>query len=166
VGEKADPTDRALTDRAWRGYDPRAGFPAVATAAVVSAVLLSGRWYFEELSWFAEKAGALAVYAMTLAVWPGLLSTLLYRAVTYTYRLTDRAVLIDWGFRNRPEPPVWLKDVTEVAIAAGWVGQQLGIGTVTITAAGGRVVALAGVANPAAFAEAIRTAAGKVKAAA
>ncbi|MBY0512369.1 MAG: hypothetical protein K2P78_00470 [Gemmataceae bacterium] len=161
MGAKPDSTDRALADRAWRGYHPRAGFPAVAAAAAVSAVLLSGRWYLEELSWVADEVGALAVYAMTLAVWPGLLTTLVYRAVTYTYRLTDRAVLVDRGFRNRPEPPVWLKDVTDVAARAGWVG----VGTVTVTAISGRVVVLTGVAGPAAFAEAIRVAAAKVRAA-
>ena len=100
--------DRALTDLGWWGYDPRAAVPHVMVAAAVSAALLAGRWYFE------MPGGALAVYALVLAVWPGLLGVALYRAVTYTYRLTDRALLVDWGLAFPAEPPAWLADVTGV----------------------------------------------------
>lgn len=162
MGQGAGASEPALIDRAWRGYDPRAGFPVVAVAVAVSAALLSGRWYLEELSWLAERAGALAVYAMALAVWPGLLAVLLYRMVTYTYRLTDRAVLIDRGFLSRPEPPVWLADLTGAEATAGWLGRQLGFGRVNLRA-GGREVTLTGVADPVGFATAIRDAAAKLK---
>jgi membrane protein YdbS with pleckstrin-like domain len=159
------PTERALIDQSWRGYDPRAGFPVVAVAAVISAALLSGRWYLDDLSGFADRAGALAVYAMTLAVWPGLMASLLYRMITYTYRLTDRAVLIDWGFLCRPEPPVWLADLTGVEAVEGWLGRRFGVGRVTLRA-GGREVTLRGVADPAGFAAAIRDTAARLKTAA
>ncbi len=149
--------DRALADRGWWGYDPRAMFPAVAAAAGASAVLLSGRWYLEDLSWLAERAGALAVFGLAVAVWPGLVAVLLYRAVTYTYRLTDKAVLVDRGFLSRPEPPVWLAELSGVEAGAGWVGRQLGVGWVKLTA-GGRVVRLTGVRHPGEVAAAIRSA--------
>jgi membrane protein YdbS with pleckstrin-like domain len=150
--------DRALADRGWWGYDPRATIPAVAAAAAASVVVLYGRWNLEGLSWLAERAGALAVFGLAVAVWPGLVAVLLYRAVTYTYRLTDRAVLIDRGFLWRPEPPVWLAELTGVEVRVGWVGRQLGVGTVRLTA-GGRVVKLTGVRHPGAVAKAIRAAA-------
>jgi membrane protein YdbS with pleckstrin-like domain len=143
--------DGALTDLAWRGYDWRAAVPAVAAAAAVSAAVLSGRWYLDDLSELADRAGALAVFALAVAVWPGLLAVFLYRAVTYTYRLTDRAVLIDRGFRGRPEPPVWLADLTRVESGAGPVGRWLGVGWVQLTAAG-RAVRLTGVRRPEEFA--------------
>jgi hypothetical protein len=146
--------DRALADRGWWGYDPRAMFPAVAVAAAASAVVLSGRWYLEDLSWLADRAGALAVFGLAVAVWPGLVAVLLYRCVTYTYRLTDRAVLIDRGSLSRPEPPVWLAELTGVETGSTW----LGVGWVKLTA-GGRVVRLVGLRHPEAVAEAIRTAA-------
>src|SRR5437660_357158 len=110
--------DRAMIDVSWRGYDGRALLPAVAVAAAASVVLLSGRWYLAELSWLADRAGALAVFGLAAAVWPGLLVMLVYRTTTYTYRLTDRAVLIDRGFRHRPEPPVWLTEITAVETGA------------------------------------------------
>jgi membrane protein YdbS with pleckstrin-like domain len=150
--------DRALADRGWWGYDPRAMFPAVTVAVGASVVVLSGRWYLEDLSWLAERAGALAVFGLAVAVWPGLVAVLLYRAVTYTYRLTDRAVLVDRGSLSRPEPPVWLADLTGVEAGAGWVGRRLGVGWVKLTAAG-RVVRLAGVRRPSQVAAAIRAAA-------
>ena len=147
-----------MADCAWRGYDPRAMVPGLAVAAVISALLVSGRWYLDDLSRFADRVGALAVYAMALAVWPGLIVVLVYRCVTYTYRLTDRAVLIDRGFRFRPEPHVLLADLTGVTSGCSWLGRRLGVGWVQL-AIGGRVVKLSGVRNPAAFAEAIRAAA-------
>ena len=166
MGQNDGPADGALVDRAWRGYDPRAGFPAVVAAAAASAALLYGRWALPGLSEFADRAGALAVYAMVLAVWPGLLAVLLYRAVTYTYRLTDRAVLIDRGPLNRPEPPVWLADLAGVGVGVGWLGRQLRVGRVVLREAGGREVTLTGVRHPTGFAAAVREAAAKVKSAA
>lgn len=148
--------DRALADRGWWGYDPRAMFPAVAVAAAASAVVLSGRWYLEDLSWLADRAGALAVFGLAVAVWPGLVALLLYRCVTYVYRLTDRAVLIDRGPLSRPEPPVWLSELTGVEAGTSWLGRRLGVGWVRLTAPG-RVVRLTGLWNPEAVAEAIRS---------
>lgn len=155
MGRTPDLPDLAMADRAWRGYDPRAMVPGLTLAAAASIVLLSGRWYLEDLSGLADRAGALAVFGMALAVWPGLLAVLLYRAVTYTYRLTDRAVLIDRGPLARPEPPVRLAELTGVTAGAGWLGRRLGVGWVTL-AAGGRTVRLTGVRCPGAFAEQIR----------
>lgn len=145
-------------DRLWRGYSPRAAAPGVATAAALSAAVLAGRWHLDGLSALADRIGALAVYAVVLAVWPGVVAGVLYRAVTYTYRLTDRGLFVDRGFRWRPEPPVWLADVTGVRAEAGWLGRRLGVGRVRVDAAGGRVLTLAGVDDPAGFAAAIRAA--------
>lgn len=149
--------DRALADRVWWGYDPRAMLPAAAVAAAASAVVLVGRWYLEDLSWLADRAGALAVFGLAAAVWPGLVALLLYRCVTYTYRLTDRAVLIDRGFLSRPEAPVWLAEVTRIDARSGWLGRRLGVGWVKLTA-GDRVVRLTGVRHPVRVAGAIRAA--------
>jgi hypothetical protein len=150
---KTGPDDRALTDLGWWGYDLRAAVPHVMVAAAVSAGLLAGRWYFEVHGW------VLAVYALVLALWPGLLGVALYRAVTYTYRLTDRALLVDRGSAFPPEPPVWLADVTGVVSGASWMGRQLGVGWVLVAVADARVVWLAGVRDPGAFAIRLREAA-------
>jgi hypothetical protein len=134
--------------------------PLLTLAAAASVVLLTGRWYLEDLSGLADRAGALAVYGIALAVWPGLLGVLLYRSVTYTYRLTDRAVLIDRGPLARPHPPVPLAELSGVAAGAGWLGRRLGVGWVLL-AAGKRTVRLSGVRDPDTFAEAIRAARGR-----
>lgn len=152
--------DRAMADRDWRGYSPRALLPAVIAAAAVSAVVLSGRWYVPGLVEMAGRFGALTVFALAAAVWPGLLAVLLYRTTTYTYRLTDRAVLVDRGFRHRPQPPVWLAEVAEVRSGAGPVGRTLGVGWVALVTTGGRIVRLTGVWRPGEFAAAIRAACG------
>ncbi|MDB5312434.1 MAG: hypothetical protein JWO38_6636 [Gemmataceae bacterium] len=163
MDENRHPGDRALADRGWRGYDLRATVPHLAVAAVASAVLLAGRWSLAALSGFADRAGALAVYATALAVWPGLLAVLTYRAVTYTYRLTDRALLVDRGFLYRPEPPAWLADVTGVASGGGWLGRRLGVGWVRLETTAGRVVWLTGVRGAGKFAAQIRETAAAAK---
>ncbi|MBX9622949.1 MAG: PH domain-containing protein [Gemmataceae bacterium] len=152
------PENRCHADKFWRGYDPRAAAPGVALAAAGTAAVLAGRWYLGEVSAVADRVGPFAVYALAAGGWGVLAAVVLYRAVTYTYRLTDRAVLVDRGFRWRPEPPVPLADVTGVAAGAGWVGRRLGVGWVRVEAAGGRALTLTGVADPDAFAAAIRDA--------
>jgi membrane protein YdbS with pleckstrin-like domain len=137
--------DRAMADRAWRGYSGRALVPPVLVAGAASVLVLTGRWYLPELSELAGRFGALTVFALAVAVWPGLLAVLVYRTTTYVYHLTDRAVLIDRGFRHRPDPPVWLHELAKVEAGAGPVGRLLGVGWVRLTTAGGRVVRLAGV---------------------
>src|SRR5579859_5465306 len=110
--------DPAQADRRWAGYHPRAAAPAVAGTAVVSLLVWTGRWYMDDLSELADRVGGLAVFALAWGVWPALATVYLYRAATYTYRLTDRAVLVDFGFWHPPVPPVWLREVTEVRTGA------------------------------------------------
>jgi hypothetical protein len=154
--------DRAMADRAWRGYSGLALLPAVLLAAAGSAALLFGRWYLRELTELAGRFGALTVFGLAAAAWPGLLAVLIYRTTTYTYRLTDRALLVDRGFRHRPEPPVWLHDVAKVEAGAGPVGRVTGVGWVRVTTTAGRAVRLTGVRDASSFAEQIRTAAGQM----
>ncbi len=158
------PTDRpandpAQTDRWWTGYHPRAAAPAVAGAATVSLLVWTGRWYLDDLSELAARFGALAVFALAWGVWPALAAVYLYRATAYTYRLTDRAVLVDFGFRHRPVPPLWLSEITEVRSGARWAHRLFGVGWVEIHTAG-RVVRLVGVRRAAERAAQIQAAAG------
>jgi membrane protein YdbS with pleckstrin-like domain len=141
----------------WAGYHPRAAAPALAAAAGASLLVWIGRWYFAGWSESADRLGAPAVFALVWCVWPALGALYLYRAVTYSYRLTDRAVLTDFGFRHRPVPPVWLRQVESVRTGAGRLSAALGVGWVEVRTAD-RVVRLVGVRHPEALAEAIRRA--------
>jgi hypothetical protein len=149
--------DPAQADRAWSGYHPRSAIPAVAVAAVASLVVWTGRWYQTDLRAFADRVGALAVYAPVWCVWLVLITAYLYRAVTYSYRLTDRAVLVDFGFWFAPVPPVWLEEVSEVRAGAGWIGRLFGVGWIELRAVG-RAVRLVGVRHPEELAGQIRSA--------
>jgi membrane protein YdbS with pleckstrin-like domain len=149
--------DPALADRAWVGYHPRAALPALALAAVASLLVWTGRWYFDDLSDFADAVGDWVVFALAWAVWPAVAAVFLYKTVTHTYRLTDRAVLAEFGFLAPPVPPIPLKDVTAVVSGGGWLRRRLGVGWVEVRTAG-RAVRLKGVRNPGLFAEQIRAA--------
>ena len=103
------------------GYHPRALAPAVGVAAVASLVVWTGRWYLEDLSDLADRLGSWVVFALAWGVWPALVAVFLYRTVTYTYRLTDRALLVDFGPLSPPVPPVSLVEVTAVVVGGGWL---------------------------------------------
>ncbi len=148
--------DPALTDRAWAGYHPRAMSPWIALTAVVSLVVWTGRWYQDDISDLADELGAWARFCLAWAVWLALVGVFLYRTVTFTYRLTDRVVLVDFGFLSRPVPAVWLKDVTAVVVG-GWMVRWLDVGWVELRMAD-RTIRLKGVRRPALFAEKIQAA--------
>ena len=62
------------------------------------------------------------------------------------------ALLVDRGFLNRPEPPVWLRDVAKVECGANWLARQLAIGWLRVTTTEHRVVILTALRDPTAFA--------------
>jgi hypothetical protein len=125
-------------------------------------VVWTGRWYLEDLSDFSERVGSLVVFALAWGVWPALAAVLLYRTVTFTYRLTDRALLVDFGFLSSPVPPVPLAELTGVVAGGGWLSRRLGVGWIEVRTAE-RAVRLRGVRHPQLFAMAIRDAAGRQK---
>lgn len=143
--------DPAQADRAWAGYHPRAAVPALATAAAVSLVVWTGRWYLAGVSELTGRLGALAVFGLAWCVWPALAAAYVYRMVTYTYRVTDRAVLVDFGFWQRPVAPIWMAEVREVRVGSGRLGRLLGVGWVEVRTPD-RAVRLLGVYNPEEFA--------------
>jgi len=149
-----DPSQR---DIAWVGYHPRAAAPAFAVAAVATVLLMSGRWYLVGLSELAERAGAWAVFALAWAVWPGLVVVFLYRTVTITYRLTDRALLVDYGFFAYPVSPIALSEITVVRTGGDWILNAIGVGWVEVQTKD-RSVRLSGIRCPDAFAKKIQSA--------
>jgi uncharacterized membrane protein YdbT with pleckstrin-like domain len=150
-------TDPAQRDLAWVGYHPRASAPVIGLAAVVNVLVLSGRWYLVGLSELADRVGAWAVFALAWAIWPGLLAIVLYRCVTFTYRLTDRAIMADFGFFSDRTQPIALVDVTSVVVGGGWLIRGIGVGWVEVRTKD-QILRMIGVRHPAAFAEKIRMA--------
>jgi uncharacterized membrane protein YdbT with pleckstrin-like domain len=156
----ADPAHRDLS---WTGYHPRALAPAIGLAAIMSLLIWTGRWYLEDLSELSDRLGSLVVFALAWGVWLVLATVFLYRTVTFTYRLTDRALLADFGFFARPVPPIPLAEVTTVAVGGSWIFRCLGVGWIEVRTAN-RAVRLRGVREPHLFAVEIRDAVAKMKA--
>lgn len=147
--------DPALRDQLWVGYHPRAMAPIVALVSLLSLLLWTGHWYFEELSILFDRLGGLVLFALAWGVWPALGAVILYRTITYTYRITDRALLVDFGFLARPVPPIHLTEIMGVVTGGSWLARQLGVGWVEVRTAD-RVVRLPGVRRPEEFASALR----------
>jgi membrane protein YdbS with pleckstrin-like domain len=155
-----------LHDRDWRGYDIRAAVPWLLAGAAGTIALLIGRWYLEDVSDVWNRVAAIAVYLLAVVSAAILAVVFLYRAVTFTYRLTDRAVLIDRGHFSPHSAPYWLEELSEVKAGAGWVGRLLGVGWVRITTTAGREATMSGVRDPEGFAQRIREEIGRLKGAA
>ncbi len=155
--EPQSPNDPAQADIAWEGYHPRALMPVAVALAVVSLVMWTGRWYWEDLSAFADRVGTLALFALSWCVWPVFAVVFLYRTITFSYRLTDRALHVDFGFRARPVPALWLKDVIRVRAGAGFWGRLLNTGWIEVSTAT-QTVRLRGVHAAPQFAARIREA--------
>lgn len=151
------PEDPAMADRLWTGYHPRAMAPLVALIAVVSILVWTGRWYLDDFSQIADVLGASATFAIAWGVWPAVVVVFLYRTVTYTYRLTDRAVFVDFGPLFNPVEPLPLAGLGPVIVGGGRLVRHLGVGFVELRM-GYRVLRLKGVWHPEAFAEKIRAA--------
>lgn len=151
------PDDPAQRDLAWEGYHPRAAIPYFALAVLATALVQTIRWFVGDASEIAEGNRALALFAGAWAVWPALIAIFLYRTITYTYRLTDRALLADFGMLTRQVPAVLLIDVASVTVSSTWLYRRLGIGWVEVHTKSGKLV-LPGVRRPGDFAEKIRLA--------
>lgn len=127
------------------------------TLSILSFVVWTGRWYFEDISAFAERFGGLALFAMAWGLWPALGAVLLYRTVTYTYRITDRALLVDFGSLSRPVPAIPWSEIQEVTAGGSWLSRVMGVGWVEVQTHD-HTVRMCGVRHPGAFADAIRSA--------
>ncbi len=147
--------DPAARDCLWLGYHPRAMFPTIVAAGAASWLAWLGRWSIVGLAELAERIGALAVFVLAWGIWPFLLSVFVYRTVTYTYRLTPHAILIDFGFMHPPTPPVPLDQITAIVVESGPIRRWLGVGAVVLHA-GPRTVRLPGIYRPERLVTAIR----------
>lgn len=147
--------DPAPADRLWAGYHPLAMAPLIALTAVLSLLAWTGRWYLQHISDLGEEIGDWAMFAVAWGVWPVIVGVFLYRTVTFTYRLTDRNVLVDFGPLCLPTAPLRLTELDEVVVREGWLLRLLGVGAVELRS-GSRRVRLRGVLRPAEFAARVR----------
>jgi PH (Pleckstrin Homology) domain-containing protein len=155
-------TDPSQSDLAWAGYHPRAMVPAIALAAITSLAVWTGRWYLDDLSDLAERIGTPVLFALFWGVWLAVTAVFLYRTVTYTYRLTNRALLIDFGFLAPLAPAVMLTEVTDVVTGGNWVSRLFGVGWIEVRTPE-RATRLRGVRKPELFAVVIRDAVAKAR---
>jgi len=154
MSRSARADDPALIDRLWVGYHPLALLPWALLLAVLSLLVWTGHWYLDDVTRLADALGDRLRFALAWAGWPVLAAVFLYRTVTFTYRLTDRCLLVDFGPLHRPVAPIPLRDVTTVVVGGG-MSRWLGVGWVEVRTAG-RVVRLTGVRRPGLFAMELR----------
>jgi len=131
--------------------------PLIVVVAFISLLLWTGQWYLDDISALAVQLGGWATFAIAWGVWPAVLVVFLYRCVTFTYRITDQAVFVDFGPLYYPVTPLRLETLDPIVIGGGWLARQLGVGYVELQA-GDRVLRLKGVWHPKSFVEKLRAA--------
>jgi membrane protein YdbS with pleckstrin-like domain len=157
---QADPSQ---TDLAWRGYSGWAMLPGFVVCGVISALLLTSTWFFDEARGVVAQIGSLAVFGIVWAIWIFQIFRWFYRGATYVYRLTPRFLFVERGFLYNPTPAIDLFRVGVVKWSAGWLGRFFGVGSVTLEGEGGAEFTMTGIRRPAAFAEEIEAAVKRVK---
>jgi len=144
----------AETDVAWRGYAGWAMIPGFVVCAVVTLALLGLDWWLDPDD---TRFSNWLLGPLLLGVWLVQGLRWLYRTVTYTYRVTNRHLYIDFGSMNLPVPRVAWAAVRGVRVDRGVIERRLGVGSVCVDLTDGRVVEMPGVWQPNEFANFLRT---------
>ena len=150
-----DPADEEV---AWRGYSGWAMLPSFLLCFLLTLLLLPGRWFLDDWRGVTNEVGTFALFGTTAALWIFQVVRWGYRAITYTYRLTNRHLYVDHGFLYRPEVAIDLARVAGVKWGGNPLGHLLRVGWVEVTLDGdSQPVLLTGVSRPLRFADALRT---------
>jgi len=120
----AAPPDDQEADVWWGSYSPRTLLPLLTFEALLTAAAAWPVWYVPPVRW--------AVYLS----WLGLFTLGFYRAVTYTYRLTNRRLLRDRGLRHPAAGEVALTRITGVRVERNFWERLTGVGRVRVEADG------------------------------
>jgi uncharacterized membrane protein YdbT with pleckstrin-like domain len=155
--------DPSQSDLAWRGYSGWAMLPSFMVCFLLSVVLLTSGWFFDDIRGIGQEVGSWIFFQITGIIWIFQLVRWVYRGASYNYRLTPNFLYVDRGFLYNPVPAIPLCDVKSVTWTAGFVGRLLGVGSVIVEVQVRGPVTLTGVLRPAAFAEEIEAAVGKAK---
>jgi membrane protein YdbS with pleckstrin-like domain len=159
----AQTIDPAQTDLSWRGYSGWAMLPSIIVCGAMSITLLTGSWFSDEMRLFGQEAGRFIFFAITFAIWAGLLLPWFYRGATYIYRLTPQYLFLDRGFLYGPQPPIELAKVARVDWGSNALCRFFGVGRVVVGIDDAVPITLPGIWRPAAFAEEIEAAVNKLK---
>jgi membrane protein YdbS with pleckstrin-like domain len=157
-------TDPAEPDVAWRGYSGWAMMPSTVVCFLLSAVLLTSGWFFDDVRAIGNRVGSFVLFWMTGVIWTVQILRWFYRGASYVYRLTPKHLYVDRGFLYWPEPGIDLTKVSKVEAGSNPLARLFDAGWVCLTIEGREPVCLSGLEHPAEFASSIQAAAQKARA--
>lgn len=156
-------TDPAEPELAWRGYSGWAMLPSFTVCLLASIVLLTARWFVEEVSNLSDRVGTLVFFGATLLIWIVQILRWMYRGASYVYRLTPKHLFIDRGVFDCPHPPIDLTKVIKVEAGSNFLTSFFSAGWVHLTIEGREPVCLSGLLYPDLFAQEIEGAVNKAR---
>lgn len=151
-------SDPSESDLAWRGYSGWAMLPSFTVCILLSVVLLTSRWFIEDVRGIGEKIGSLVFFWITWAIWGIQILRWLYRGASYVYRLTPKHLFIDRGFLHSPELPIALASVTRVEVGSNLLARFFNAGWVCVFVERREPVCMSGLLFPEQFAREIEAA--------
>jgi hypothetical protein len=140
----------------WGAYASRALAPAFAACGAATGLAVG--WYL----WARHGSGELTVryttYALVGLIWLFPLLFWAYNTLTFTYRLTNRRLLVERSFFSGGRGEVELARISGVVVLRGPWEKRTGVGRIRILADDSRqpVLLLAGIDDPGRVAAEIR----------
>lgn len=137
----------AETDLVWTGPSVKGLIPVAGILMLISLVVLSPG------SWLADWVGlerewtTFILFWLVIILWVLAVSRWFYLGACYVYRLTNRAVHIDFGPFHLPIPAIPLEEITELE-SRPWPLWFIDVGTVVIVARGRPPMLLPGLNHP------------------
>jgi len=150
--------DPSQPDLFWSGHSGWATLPSIVIGVAMSATVMLGAEYLSQWTLLHDEWAAFAAFWVILICWAGMAIVWTYRSASFVYRLTSKALYLDFGRLYGPTPPILLASITDVKCRAWALRRLFGVGSVIVSSEGCAPLRLRGIFHPERFAEAINVA--------
>ena len=132
------PLDPSMVDRQWWGFNGWKMLPMFLITGVLSVGLFIVDLNYDH-SWF---SGLVIVISLIQLI------RMSYCSITFSYRLTSKRLLVDYGNLYSPQAAITPSDIRDVHVIAHKLDRLCGVGTVRLRLISGRTIDLIGVTWP------------------
>jgi hypothetical protein len=143
----------------WGAYAGRTMLPGFGFCVLFLLVAIIAGWYCWARLGFDRLTTRYSAFALIGLVWGLQIIRWLHRTITFSYRLTNRRLLLERNFVRSGRAELGLDTITEVRALQSPIERRLGIGTLYVFAADKNLPAmvLAGVVSPDKVSDQIRS---------
>ena len=114
----------------WGSYSGRAMAPHLALCVLVSAAILTAAFFLG--AWLDTRLARWVAQGLMLLLWLALFGTSISRCLGVNYRLTNRRLYVQRGFRHPAEPGLEIARIRNLEIRQSPAEAWLGVGRIVI----------------------------------